>query len=857
LYEDVVTALFEEGRTLRVLAGRYGLGSKEFTPSMIQAVYDNMKAPSPKNHFTVGINDDVSGTSLEVSSLIDSSPEGTFSAKFYGLGADGTVGANKNSIKIIGDHTDMYAQGYFSYDSKKSGGITISHLRFGKRPIQSAYLITEPNMVACHNPSYVIRYDMLEGVKDGGTFLLNSPWTLEEMENELPASLKNKIAEKHLKFYNIDAIKIAGDIGLGGRINMVMQAAFFKIAQIIPDADAVKYMKEAIKKSYGKKGDKIVNMNNEAVDAGFAVQEVKYPGSWAATTQGADPLTLPDDAYYCGVIHPILVQKGDSLPVSAFEPTGVVPTGTTKFEKRGIAVNVPEWQINNCIMCNQCSYVCPHAAVRPFLATDAQLKDAPANYQTKPARGKDKEGLGYRIQVSPLDCTGCGNCAEVCPAKEKALVMKPFAEQEKAQAAGWEYAAALKEPEIEIKPTNVIESQFKKPLFEFSGACSGCGETPYVKLITQLYGDRMTVANATGCSSIYGGSAPTCPYTVNDEGNGPAWANSLFEDNAEFGYGMNLAFTTRRKALAAKVEKLIAIDWVQAPIKETGKKWLEAMDDGEASKAASKAFVAALEDGVAFTAEDGANFTGEYAKYWDAENTQCLCDACALAREVLDSRDILVKKSVWIFGGDGWAYDIGYGGLDHVIASGEDVNILVLDTEVYSNTGGQASKSTPTGSVAKFAASGKRVKKKDLGAIAITYGYVYVAQVSMGANQGQLLKAVTEAESYKGPSIIIAYAPCINHGIDMGKSQLEMKRAVEAGYWHLYRFNPVLKAEGKNPFTLDSREPAASYQDFIQSETRYRTLRQMFPEDAAKLFPQSEEDAKERYEYYKKLAEGK
>ncbi len=855
LYEDVVAALFEAGRQMKVYAGRYGLGSKEFTPSMVKSVYGNMRSASPKNHFTVGIVDDVSNTSLEVKDMIDSSPEGTFSAKFYGLGADGTVGANKNSIKIIGDHTDMYAQGYFSYDSKKSGGITISHLRFGKKPIQSAYLITEPNMVACHNPSYVIRYDMLEGVKEGGTFLLNSPWTLEEMENELPASLKNQIAQKKLKFYNIDAIDIAGKIGLGGRINMVMQSAFFKIANIIPEADAIKYMKDAIVKSYGKKGQNIVDMNNKAVDAGMAVEQVKYPENWATTTEGAAPAPLYDDEYYCGVIHPVLAQKGDTLPVSKFLPTGFVPTGTTKFEKRGIAVSVPEWQKDKCIMCNQCSYVCPHAVVRPILATEEQLKKAPANFETREARGKD--GYQYRIQVSPLDCTGCGNCAQVCPAKEKALIMKPFAEQEKEQAANWEFAMSLPEPDIEIKKHLVPESQYLKPLFEFSGACAGCGETPYVKLVTQLFGDRMTVANATGCSSIYGGSAPTCPYTKNDEGKGPAWANSLFEDNAEFGYGMNLAFTTRRARLANTVEKLIALDWAGDTIKETGKKWLEAMDDGEASKATSKEFIAALEDGVAYTAEDGANFTGEYAKYWDAENTQCLCEACALAREVLDSKDILVKKSVWIFGGDGWAYDIGYGGLDHVIASGEDVNILVLDTEVYSNTGGQSSKATPTGSVAKFAAAGKRVKKKDLGAIAMTYGYVYVAAVSMGANQGQLLKAMIEAEKYKGPSLIIAYAPCINHGIDMGKTQLEMKRAVEAGYWHLYRYNPDLKKEGKNPFTLDSKEPTASYQDFIAGETRYRTLKQLFPDAAAQLFPQAEEDAKERYEHYKAMAEGK
>lgn len=829
LYEDVVTALFEAGRNVKVLAGRYGLGSKEYTPSMVKAVFDNMKAASPKNHFTVGITDDVTNTSLEIKDEIDSSPHGLFSAKFYGLGSDGTVGANKNSIKIIGDHTDMYAQGYFSYDSKKSGGITISHLRFGTSPIQSAYLITQPNMVACHNPSYVIRYDMLEGIKEGGIFLLNSPWSDAEMETELPAAMKNVIAKKKLKFYNIDAIKIAGEIGLGGRTNMVMQSAFFKIANIIPEADAVEYMKQAIKKTYGKKGDEIVNMNYKAVDAGMAVQEVKYPESWATTTQGAAPVAVADDAYFRDVVHPILIQKGDSLPVSAFDPRGFVPVGTTKFEKRGIAVNVPEWQINNCIMCNQCSYVCPHAAIRPFLADEEAMKNAPAGYETKPARGKD--GYSYRIQVSPLDCTGCGNCADICPAKEKALIMKPFAEVEKSQAANWEFAANLPEAKVEIKKNLVPESQFLKPLFEFSGACAGCGETPYVKLVTQLFGDRMVVANATGCSSIYGGSAPTCPYTVNDEGKGPAWGNSLFEDNAEFGYGMNLAFTARRNALKAQVQEAIDADGQKDPaVQEAMKAWLEVADKGEQSKAASANLVAALEK---------------------------VADKCDTCKAILDQKDLFIKKSVWIFGGDGWAYDIGYGGLDHVIASGEDVNILVLDTEVYSNTGGQASKSTPTGSVAKFAASGKKVKKKDLGAIAMTYGYVYVASVAMGANQGQLLKAMQEAEAYPGPSLIIAYAPCINHGINMGKSQHEEKRAVEAGYWQLYRYNPLLKEEGKNPFTLDSKEPSASFQDFILSETRYKSLKKIFPDQAADLFQKSEEEAKERYEYYKSLAEEK
>ncbi len=822
LYEDVVTALFEAGRNVKVLTGRYGLGSKEYTPSMVKAIFDNMSGAC-KNHFTVGITDDVSNTSLEVKTKIDASPEGLYRAKFYGLGADGTVGANKNSIKIIGDHTEMYAQGYFSYDSKKSGGITISHLRFGKTPIQSAYLIDQADMIACHNPSYVTRYDLLEGIKDGGVFLLNSPWSDSEMDAELPASMKNVIAKKKLKFYNIDAIKIAREIGLGGRINMVMQAAFFKIANVIPVDDAVKYMKEAIKKSYGKKGDEIVNMNNKAVDAGMAIAEVKYPESWATVTTGAIPVAVKEDDYFKNVIHPILALKGDDLPVSAFDPKGFVPTGTTKFEKRGIAVTVPEWDKEACIMCNQCSYVCPHAAIRPFLATDEDMKNAPSNYETKAARGKD--GYNYRIQVSPLDCTGCGNCAQVCPAKTKALVMQPLAKMEKEQGANWDFAIALKEPKVELKKNLVPDSQFLKPLFEFSGACAGCGETPYVKLVTQLYGDRMTISNATGCSSIYGGSAPTCPYTVNDENKGPAWANSLFEDNAEFGYGINLAFTQRREALKDLVKKAIS-DNCGPKCVEALNNWLEKAEDAEGSKEATAKLLPVLEG--------------------------CDCPSC---KEVLKNKDLLIKKSVWIFGGDGWAYDIGYGGLDHVIASGENVNILVMDTEVYSNTGGQSSKATPTGSVAKFAASGKRVKKKDLGAIAMTYGYVYVASVAMGANQSQLLKAITEAEAYNGPSLIIAYAPCINHGIDMGKAQLEQKRAVEAGYWPLYRFNPLLKEEGKNPFTLDSKAPIADYIEFIKSETRYTTLQKQFPEIADELFARAAKEAKERYEYYKKMAD--
>ena len=827
LYEDVVSALFETGKTnLKVICGRYGLGSKDFTPSMVKAVFDNLASATPKNHFTVGIEDDVTNTSLPVKEFIDSAPEGLFRCKFFGLGSDGTVGANKNSIKIIGDHTDMYAQGYFQYDSKKSGGITISHLRFGKSKIQSSYFIDQADLIACHNSSYITRYDVLDGIKQGGTFLLNSPWSQEEMENQLPAFVKNEIASKKLKFYNIDAVKIASDIGLGGRINMVMQSAFFHIANVIPQADAAKYMKEAIKKTYGKKGDKIVAMNYEAVDAGSKnLEEIKYPESWATTKEGAPVAAVADDKYFREFVHPITVLKGDALPVSIFDPRGFVPTGTTQFEKRGIAINVPKWDADKCIMCNQCSYVCPHACIRPFLISDEVVKGAPEGFVTKPARGK--AGYQYRIQLSPLDCTGCGNCADICPAKEKALVMTSLPQIEKEQEGFWEFAISQERPNLEFKKNQVTDSQFLQPLFEFSGACAGCGETPYIKLASQLFGDRMMIANATGCSSIYGGNSPSCPYTVNDCGQGPTWGNSLFEDNAEFGFGMNLAQTQKRLALKALVSKAVE-EAADADATAALKGWLEAADKGDESKAASKTLIAAL------TSAKSKSKTYQ---------------------EILDQKDLFTKKSIWIIGGDGWAYDIGYGGLDHVIASGEDVNILVLDTELYSNTGGQASKSTPTGSTAKFAASGKKIKKKDLAAIAMTYGYVYVASVAMGANQGQVLKAMLEAESYAGPSIVIAYAPCINHGINMGKSQAEEKRAVEAGYWPLFRFDPRLKDEGKNPFTLDSKEATADYIEFITSETRYTTLKKLFPETADKLFEQAAKEAKERYAFYKSLAD--
>ena len=824
LYLDVVAAL--KGKTDAViLGGRYGLGSKEFNPTMVNAIYKNMGGAN-KNGFSVGIVDDVTGNYLPLDEFINAAPAGSICCKFYGLGSDGTVGANKNSIKIIGDHTDKYAQGYFVYDSKKSGGITISHLRFGDKPIQSSYLIDSADFVACHTPSYLFRYDMLSDLKEGGIFLLNSIWTPEEMDKELPASVKNAIAKKHIRFYTLDGNKVIESIGATKGVNTVMQAAFFKLSNVIPYEDAEKYMKAAIKKTYGKKGDAVVNMNYAAVDGAIAqLVEVKYPESWATTTEGAPMVEPADNEYFKKVINPILKQEGDKLPVSAFNADGTVPVGTTKYEKRGTAVHVPVWIPENCIQCNQCSYVCPHAVVRPVLATPEQLKDAPETFVTKDATGF--KGYKFRIQISPYDCTGCGSCANVCPAKTKALVMKPIAEAIAADAVNAEYAAKLPETDKVYNTNTVKGSQFSKPLFEYSGACAGCGETPYVKLVTQLFGDRMIVANATGCSSIYGGSAPTCPYTTNDKGHGPAWANSLFEDNAEFGYGMNLAYTARRNEIKADVNTLIEGAWADnAEAKAAGEEWLNNMDDAEGSKVAAEKLIAA-----------------------------CSATDDAAAKRIIAAKDCLVKKSIWIFGGDGWAYDIGYGGLDHVLASGEDVNILVLDTEVFSNTGGQASKSTPTGSIAKFAANGKRVKKKDLGMMAMSYGYVYVAQVAMGANMNQLLKALKEAEAYKGPSLVIAYATCINHGVNMSRPMDEMKKAVECGYWQLYRYNPALAAEGKNPFTLDSKEPTGDYAAFLQGEVRYASLKKLYPAVAEQLYKENEEEAKARYAGYKKLAE--
>ncbi|MCD8371894.1 MAG: pyruvate:ferredoxin (flavodoxin) oxidoreductase [Clostridia bacterium] len=829
LYLDVCSALFEKGLTPTVVGGRYGLGSKEFTPSMVLAVYKNLEQASPKNHFTIGIYEDVTNTSLDFSEKFDAAPAGSTSCMFYGLGSDGTVGANKNSIKIIGDHTDKHAQAYFFYDSKKSGGITVSHLRFGDTPIQSEYLIDSADFVQCSNPSYVTRYDMTSAIKEGGTFLINTnATTVEALEDFLPAKVKQDIAKKHINLYVIDAIKIAGSLGLKGRTNTILQSAFFRVnPQIMPYDKAVEYMKYMAKKSFGRKGDAVVQMNYDAIDSasGDNLIKIDVPAAWANATTGAEMIKGADNEYYQEIIKPILYMKGDELKSSQFNADGHVPTGTTKYEKRGVAVTVPEIDLTKCIQCGTCSFVCPHACLRPALVAEGAEK--PATMQLKKATGIP--GYEYKMQVSPLDCMGCGVCATVCPVKDGgAIKMIPLAQSlANGEAENWEYAVNL--PAVDtskFKKETVKGCQFCTPLFEFSGACAGCGETPYVKVVTQLFGEDMVIANATGCSSIYGGSSPTCPYTTNKEGKGPAWANSLFEDNAEFGYGMNLAYSARRNTLKTKVEKLAQV-WTSEEGKAACAKWIETFNDREPSKAASAELLKLLE---------GCH--------------ECGCEADALVKEILADKDCLSKKSIWIFGGDGWAYDIGYGGLDHVLASGEDVNVLVLDTEVYSNTGGQASKSTNIGAVAKFASAGKRVKKKDLGMIAKSYGYIYVAQCAMGSNPAQLLKALTEAEAYHGPSLIICYAPCINHGINMTKSQLEEKAAVDCGYWQLYRYNP----EGE-VFTLDSKDPTGDYQAFLAGETRYASLvKTQGAEVAGELFKKTEESAKARLAGYKKLA---
>lgn len=830
LYLDVMSAFYGVENAPVIVGGRYGLGSKDPNPGHIAAVYENLAKDEPKNGFTIGIVDDVTNTSLEVHEDIDATPEGTTACKFWGLGSDGTVGANKSAIKIIGDHTDMYAQGYFSYDSKKSGGITVSHLRFGKKAIKSPYLINKADFVACHNQSYVYKYNVLEGLKKNGTFLLNSIWSPEEVEEHLPASYKRYIAENNIKFYTLNAVKIAQEIGLGGRINMIMQSAFFKLANIIPVEDAVKYLKDAVVTSYGKKGQKVVDMNNAAIDKGIeSIVEINVPASWKDAKDEVVAETKERPEFVKKIVDPMNRQEGFDLPVSAFDgmEDGTFQQGTAAFEKRGIAINVPEWDKEKCIQCNQCAYVCPHAVIRPILLNEEEAKNAPEGLKMVPAKGiKTESPMSYAMAISPLDCTGCGNCAQVCPAPGKALVMKPAHTQE-GEAITWDYL--IDEVSPKANPMNkktVKGSQFEQPLFEFSGACAGCGETPYAKLITQLYGDRMMIANATGCSSIWGGSAPSTPYTTNHKGFGPAWANSLFEDNAEFGLGMFLGAKAIRERLVDLANEAI-VSLEEGEAKEALKAWVENVELGEGTRDRADRVVAALE-----------GLDNEFAK------------------EILKEKDFLVKPSQWIFGGDGWSYDIGFGGVDHVLASGEDVNIFVFDTEVYSNTGGQSSKATPTAAIAKFAASGKKTKKKDLGMIAMTYGYVYVAQISMGADKNQTLKAIAEAEAYPGPSLIIAYAPCINHGIriGMGNSQLEAKKAVECGYWGMYRYNPQLRGTDKNPFVLDSKEPTGDFKEFLMGEVRYASLAKAFPEAAEALFEKTQRDAMERLEGYKKLA---
>ncbi len=836
LFLDVVAALKgTQFANVPVYGGRYGLGSRDTTPAQIIAVYKNGETGA-KERFTIGIEDDVTFLSLPIDENPNTAPDGTTACKFWGLGSDGTVGANKNSIKIIGDHTDMYAQAYFAYDSKKSGGVTVSHLRFGHTPIHSTYLISKANFVACHNPSYITKYDMVEDLVDGGTFLLNCPWSAEELEERLPGKVKRFIAQHNIQFYTIDGIDIGRKLGLGTRINTVLQSAFFKLAKIIDEADAIKYMKDAATKSYGAKGDKVVKMNHDAIDEGAkAVVKVDVPASWAnAADDAADAKAVGERKDLVDFVNNILIpanaQRGEKLPVSTFvgAEDGTFPQGSAAYEKRGIAVDTPCWIPDNCIQCNFCSYVCPHAVIRPAVMTAEEAEKAPEGMKMVDMTGMP--GYKFGMTISVLDCTGCGSCANVCPGKRgnKALEMKKL-DTQLAQQEIFAYGQSLPvKPEVneKFKETTVKGSQFKQPLLEFSGACAGCGETPYAKLITQLYGDRMYIANATGCSSIWGGSAPSTPYTVNKDGHGPAWANSLFEDNAEYGYGMFLAQNTLRQQLVSKVLEL-SKSTDKADVKAACEAYLSTVDDGSANKLATIKLIEALE--------------------------ACGCDA---AKAILKDKEFLAKKSNWVFGGDGWAFDIGYGGLDHVIASGEDINIFCFNTEVYSNTGGQSSKATPTGAVAQFAAAGKTIKQKDLAAMAMSYGYVYVAQVAMGADYNQCIKAITEAESYHGPSLIIAYAPCINHGIKggMGIAQTEIKRAVEAGYWHMFRYDPRLELEGKNPFQLDSKAPSADYKAFISNEVRYSSLARSFPDRAEELSEKAAKTAADRYQHLLKLS---
>ena len=838
LYLDVCSAFYGKENAPKIVGGRYGLASKDVTPSDIKAIFDNLKKDDSKNFFTVGIEDDVTFTSIPVEDELRIVTPGTVRCKFWGLGSDGTVGANKQAIKIIGENTDKYVQAYFAYDSKKSGGVTMSHLRFGDTPIRSTYLIDEADYIACHVQAYVNQYDLLKGLKKGGNFVLNTIWNEEEIERKLPAKMKRYIAENEINFYTVNATKIASEIGLGRRINMIMQSAFFKLAEIIPQEEATEYLKASIKKAYGKKGDKVVNMNYEAVEAGMnSLVKINVPESWKTATEEAKVETKKVTDFVKNIMNPMNSLEGDKLPVSAFNglEDGTFPAGTAAYEKRGVATDVPEWNMAKCIQCNQCAFVCPHACIRPVLVTDEELAKAPVGFETKKATGKTLAGLNYRIQVSTLDCTGCNNCVDICPAPGKALEMKPLGTQVETEVANWDFSVSkeVSNKEHLTAGKTVKDSQFKQPLMEFSGACAGCGETPYIKLATQLFGDRMMIANATGCSSIWGGSAPSTPYTKNHEGKGPAWANSLFEDNAEFGYGMFLAADQMRKKIAANMESLIFMD-IAEEYKEVFKNWLENKDNGELSKVSSREVEAILAEN---------NIENEEAK--------------VLIEEIRERADFLVKRSQWILGGDGWAYDIGYGGLDHVLASGQDVNVLVFDTEIYSNTGGQSSKSTPAAAMAKLAASGKKTNKKDLGRMMMSYGNVYVAQVAIGADKNQVVKAMLEAEAHNGPSIIIAYSTCISHGLKkgMGFSIRNMDEAVKAGYWHLYRFNPQLKEQGKNPFTLDSKEPQGSFRDFIMDQVRYSAIAKQYPEQAEELFQMTEEHARRKYAELKKLSE--
>ncbi|MCL2414625.1 MAG: pyruvate:ferredoxin (flavodoxin) oxidoreductase [Bacteroidales bacterium] len=835
LYLDVVEAFQNIEKSPMIIAGRYGLSSKNTTPAHIVSIFENLQAEKPKNKFTVGIIDDVTHHSLPLPATgICVVPEGTYEAKFYGLGADGTVGANKNTITIIGDNTDKYCQAYFQYDSKKSGGYTCSHLRFGNKPIRSPYLVGTPDFVGCHVPNYIYKYPMLAGLKKGGSFLLNSLWDVEETKQKLPNSMKKFLAENDISLYVINATKIADEIGLGNHTNVILQSAFFKITNVIPYEDAVKEMKRMIDKSYGRKGEKVVQMNYAGVDRGADYVKVDIPAEWAQL-DGKDNVSIDPDTpeFIRNYVIPVSNQLGHGLPTSAFKgrEDGTLPPGTTKYEKRGVAVHVPEWIAENCIQCNQCAYICPHATIRPFLMTEEEVKACPAGTDTKSAIGKEFEGYHYRMQVSPLDCMGCGNCADICPSKNKALEMKLLATQE-AEIERWNYIEKNIPYRTELTDIfkNVKSSQFAQPLFEFSGACTGCGETPYIKLITQLYGERMTIGNATGCSSIYGGSNPSTPYCTNHKtGHGPAWANSLFEDTAEFGYGISLATTKLRDRIERLMKEAIETsDKCSAELKSLFADWIVNKNNGQKSVEISNKIKPLIAKGE--------------------------CDYC---KEINKYSQYLIKKSHWIFGGDGWAYDIGFGGLDHVIATGEDVNMLVMDTEVYSNTGGQASKATPVAAIAKFAAAGKRIRKKDLGTIAMTYGSVYVAQVAIGADYNQFFRVLKEAEEYPGPSVIIAYSPCINHGLSggMGTTTLDNKRAVECGYWSLWKYDPRLEAEGKNPFVFESKEPDWSkFQDYILSQVRYNSLKKTFPAEADELFKAAEENAKWRYNQYKRLA---